>query len=135
VYILVVDDERPVATMLADAVSAQGHEASVAFGGQEALALWRQRHPDAVFLDLRMPRISGLDVLRTIRATDPDLPVVIITGHATSREREAARRLGVTDVIGKSVGLIRLTLVLAIFAPTSPGGPSPTYRLAGPRLA
>ena len=112
-HVLIVDDEIPVATLLAEAVENQGHEVTVAHGGAEALALWKRRRPDAVFLDLRMPRMSGLDVLRAIRNADTDLEVVIITGHASPKEREAAQRLGVTDVVEKPLCLSRLGEALA----------------------
>jgi CheY-like chemotaxis protein len=112
-HVLIVDDEIPVATLLADGVEGQGHEVTVAHGGAEALALWRQQRPDAVFLDLRMPRMSGLDVLRAIRHVDADLAVVVITGHASPEEREAARRLGVTDFVEKPFYLNRVSDALA----------------------
>jgi len=116
VHILIVDDEVPVATMLAEAIAQQGHEATVAYRGAEALALWGLRRPDAVLLDLRMPGMSGLDLLRAIRAADPDLPVAVITGHASLEEREAAQRLGVEDVIEKPFGLNHLGDALADLA-------------------
>ena len=112
-HVLIVDDEIPVATLLAEAVAGQGHEVTVAHGGAEALALWNQRRPDAVFLDLRMPRISGLDVLRAIRNADADLVVVVITGHASPEERETAHRLGVTDFVEKPFYLNRVGDALA----------------------
>lgn len=80
-------------------------------GGQKGLALLDRLRPDAVFLDIRMPEMGGLAVLRWIRATDPGLPV--ITGHARQDDLDQARRLGVTGIIEKPLILNRLTDALA----------------------
>jgi len=99
--ILIVDDEAAVANLLADAIQIEGHEATVVHRGQDALARLGERDYDAVFLDVLMPEMSGVEVLRRIRATHPTLPVIIITGHARPEELDEARRLGVSEVIEK----------------------------------
>jgi CheY-like chemotaxis protein len=111
--IMIVDDEAAVANVLASAVRQGGHDAIVATDGREALALLDQARPDAVFLDLRMPDVGGLTVLRSIRSSHPTLPVIVITGHAADAEIEEARQLGVTDVIEKPFILNALTTALA----------------------
>lgn len=110
--ILIVDDERAVANLLADAIQVQGHEATVVDRGDEALAALARQRPDAVFLDVLMPGMSGVEVLRRIRATDPDLPVILITGHAKQDEIEEARRLGVSEIIEKPFILNNLSQAL-----------------------
>ena len=110
--ILIVDDEVHVATMLAESVQLQGHEVIVAGGGEEGLALLEQHRPDAVFLDIVMPRLSGLEVLRQIRERVKALPVIIITGHASPAQIEEAKRLGATDCIQKPFVLNQLQKAL-----------------------
>lgn len=110
--ILIVDDEIRVAAVLAESVRGQGHEAIVASSGEEGLALLEQQHPHGVFLDLVMPGMSGLEVLRRIRASHPKVPVVVLTGHASSAEIEEAKRLGATDCITKPFVLNQLTRAL-----------------------
>jgi len=107
--ILVIDDEVEVANLLADAIRSEGHETTVAHGGQEGLAVLGRQRPDAVFLDVSMPEMSGIEVLRRIRSTDPALPVVLITGRAVPDELEEARRLGISEVIQKPDILKNLT--------------------------
>ena len=68
--------------------------------------------PQAVFLDLVMPDVSGLEVLRQIREKSPHLPVVIVTGYASPSEVDEARRLGVADIIEKPFVLRRLNAAL-----------------------
>ena len=110
--ILIVDDEVHVAKVLADAVKLQGHEAFVAGSGEEGLALLEEEHPDAVFLDLVMPQMGGLEVLRRIRHTHPALRVIVITGHASASQIEEARRLGATDCVVKPFVLNQLNQAL-----------------------
>lgn len=110
--ILIVDDEVQVRNLLAESVRDQGHEAIVAGGGEEGLALLAQHRPDAVFLDIVMPRLSGLEVLRQIRERVKALPVIIITGHASAAQIEEAKRLGATDCIQKPFVLSQLQTAL-----------------------
>ena len=110
--ILIVDDEAAVANLLADAIQIQGHEATVVHRGEEALALLARERPDAVFLDVLMPGMNGVEVLRLIRATDPVLPVILITGHARDEELDEARRLGVSEIIEKPFILNNLSEAL-----------------------
>jgi CheY-like chemotaxis protein len=99
--ILIVDDEVPVASLLADAIQLQGHETTVVHRGADALARLGETAYDAVFLDVLMPEMSGVEVLRGIRTAHPTLPVIVITGHAREEELEELRRLGVAEVIEK----------------------------------
>lgn len=115
--ILIVDDEVNVATLLAESVRLQGHEVTVASTGREALALVEERRPDAVFLDIVMPHLNGIEVLRRIRETDPVLPVIVITGHASGPQLEEARHLGVTDVIEKPFALAHLNRAIGSLRP------------------
>jgi CheY-like chemotaxis protein len=104
--ILIVDDEPQVAEVLAKSLSREGHRARVATSGEEALELLRgPTPPDALFLDVSMPGVNGLDVLAEVKRLRPSLPVVVITGHATEDEIDEVRRLGAVDVIAKPAPL------------------------------
>jgi len=113
--ILIIDDEVDVAGLLARAVEEQGHETTLVYDGETALSRLKDLRPDAVFLDVRLPGLSGIEVLRKIRAVDPDLPVILITGHALTQELEEARRLNVTDIVEKLYVLSHLTEALGRF--------------------
>jgi DNA-binding response OmpR family regulator len=99
--ILIVDDEAEVAEALADAVRLQGHVPAVAHSGAEGLAAIEAEAPEGVFLDLVMPGLSGLDLLREIRQRHPELPIVVVTGRAGPLDLVEVRRLGVTDIVEK----------------------------------
>ncbi len=99
--ILLVEDEVLVAELLADAFHKEGHETIVSHSGEEAVQLLRDHRPDVVFLDLVLPKMSGIAVLNRIRSMGLTLPVIIITGHPDVEDIEEAQRLGVTEVIEK----------------------------------
>lgn len=111
--ILVIDDEPAVAAVIAEALREEGHEVSAAGGGEQGLRAMAEIPPDAVFLDVVMPGMDGIEVLRRIRAKDLDLPVIILTGWASERQIDEARRLGVTDILQKPVALRTLSSALA----------------------
>jgi DNA-binding NtrC family response regulator len=103
--ILIVDDEPQVAEVLARSLSRQGHRTTVVHSGAEALKAIDTASPDALFLDVSMPGVNGLDVLAEVRRTKPQLAVVVITGHATPEEVEQVKKLGAVDVIPKPAAL------------------------------
>ena len=103
--IMIVDDEPQVAEVLAKSLTRQGHRTTVVHSGAEALRLIDTTTPDALFLDVSMPGINGLEVLVEVRRTRPQLAVVVITGHATADEVEEVKRLGAVDVIPKPAAL------------------------------
>ena len=84
-HVLVVDDERDILTCLTDALAAEGYRVSAAVSGYEALDMLAQDLPDLLLLDLRMPGMSGLEVLQVIRRDYRDLPVVVCSALAAYR--------------------------------------------------
>ena len=118
--ILIVDDEIPVANVLADSVTLQGHEAVVALSGAEGLALLEREQPDAVFLDMAMPEMGGIEVLRRIREVYQTLPVIVISGRASPAQLDEAKRLGITDCIEKPSILNNLDHALRHLTPRTP---------------
>jgi DNA-binding response OmpR family regulator len=99
--LLLIEDDADVADVLADAFAADGHETTITHTGEDGLAYLARDRPDAVVLDVRLPRLNGVAVLRQIRSTDPMLPVIIMTGLATDGELAEIRRLGVTEIVEK----------------------------------
>jgi CheY-like chemotaxis protein len=112
--ILVVDDEPIVAGLIAEGLRNEGYqEVAIANSGEEGLRLIDQEPPDVVFLDITMPGMDGIEVLRRIRERSSDLPVVILSGWGTEQQLEAARELGVTEVLQKPTPLKNLSQALA----------------------
>ena len=88
--VLVVDDERGVRQIVRSVLERQGFAVTAVAGGEEALAVIDRNVPDLVMLDLMMPGMDGLTLLKAIRQRWTDLPVVVLTGFA---EGEAAREI------------------------------------------
>jgi CheY-like chemotaxis protein len=117
--ILIVDDEPQVAEVLARSLAREGHTAEVAHSGEEALRRLgtAEPEPDALFLDVSMPGMNGLDVLVEVKRRRPSLPVVVITGHATPDEMDEVKRLGAVDVIAKPAPLTHYQQALRRLGP------------------
>ncbi|MCB2183830.1 MAG: sigma-54 dependent transcriptional regulator [Desulfobulbaceae bacterium] len=99
--ILIVDDERDLRMSLYEALNRQGYMVSVAENGAMALEMMKKNPADLIISDINMPEMDGLDLLQAIRITYSDLPVVIITGHATVETAVTAMKLGAFDYLLK----------------------------------
>jgi len=96
--VLIVDDNADICRVLARLVRVAGHQADVAPGGQEALDYLAARVPDLIILDIMMPRVDGMAVLRAVRSNPAtaDLPVIMFTAAGEGELREHALRQGAT---------------------------------------
>ncbi|MBI4401804.1 MAG: response regulator [Nitrospirae bacterium] len=103
--ILVVDDERMICELLGAVLGAHGHQVLTAEDGVEAVTLFRQHRPRLTLLDLRLPKMDGIAVLKQIRMVDPQAPVMILTGAGTDALEKQARALGVTDFLTKGLSM------------------------------
>ena len=110
--VLVVDDELSVCEALREVLDIKGYRVSVAQSGCEALASYRRERPDVVLLDVRMPGMSGLDVLREIRAFDPEALVVMVTAVSDRKVIEEAFAAGASGYVKKPVDVSYLVSVL-----------------------
>lgn len=99
--ILVIDDEPSVADAIRLILEDQGHRVLVTASGVRGLSLARDGGVRLVITDLRLPDLSGLELLRALRAERPRLPVVLITSYATPDLCEEARRAGAKAVLPK----------------------------------
>ncbi len=117
--ILVIDDHPDVALVVAEVLQSEGHETFVANSGAEGLQMIERSGPDAVFLDVVMPGLDGIEVLRRIRQTRPHLPVILLSGMVTEQQIEASRELGVTDVLRKPAPFTHFAAALARVRPSS----------------
>ncbi len=101
--ILIVDDERNIQLTLSRALTMEGWLAETASGGQEALEKIAALAVDVVVMDVRMPDLDGLEVLRRAREARPDLPVVIMSGHGSIETVRQAFKLGAFDYLEKPI--------------------------------
>jgi CheY-like chemotaxis protein len=108
--ILVVDDEEQVVCLFAEFLNKTGFDTSVAFGGAKAIDIINTDPTiDLVILDVRMPGVSGIDVVRALKKTKRNIPVIIISGNiGIQGELEQLKELGCTDIFCKPVDLFML---------------------------
>ncbi|MBW2733688.1 MAG: response regulator [Deltaproteobacteria bacterium] len=111
--ILLIDDEPLVREELGELLQEEGFEVLSGSDGQEGLNLFRQHQPDLVITDVRMPRIDGLTLIRTLRRESPTTPVTVITGHGNESMAIDALRAGVVDFLKKPVRIDDLLAALA----------------------
>jgi len=103
--ILVVDDERLICDLLRSVLAGHGHEVLMAMNGREGLELFKKHRPRFTLLDLRMPEMNGIEVLKQIRAIDPQAAVLILTAWGSDALEKQARQLGVVDFLSKGLSL------------------------------
>ena len=104
VSILIVDDEEVVRHSHLRSLADTGCHAQAAENGAQALRVMEQHPFDVVLLDLRMPGLDGMDVLKSIKERWPESEVVVITGYPTIETAKEAVRLGAHNYIAKPVG-------------------------------
>src|SRR5690349_25084514 len=103
--VLIVDDDQMNCDLLQSVFTRQGCHVISTTSGREGLDLFRAHNPRVTLLDLRMPEMDGLTVLKEIRAIDPHAPVIILGGGATEMQENQARALRATDFIRKGLSL------------------------------
>jgi two-component system, response regulator, stage 0 sporulation protein F len=99
--ILVVDDEAPIREVLTEYFATEGYAVEAATGGVEALTAIRGRRADLVLLDIRMPGLDGVQVLRRIRELDDSVPVIMVTANEDVGLAKETLKLGAFDYIAK----------------------------------
>jgi len=109
--ILIVDDERTLAKAVKAFLADHGYEVEVAADAERALELLDTQHPDVVFADVKLPGMSGIELLRRIREFDPAIAVVIMTAYGSIEGAVEAVKLGAFDYVKKPIDLEELRLL------------------------
>ena len=103
IKILLVDDEKEFVETLSERIRMRDHDSKVALNGEEALKHIDDDLPDVVVLDLKMPGIDGMEVLRRIRKAYPNVQVIMLTGHGSDKDEKEAKKLGAFEYLQKPV--------------------------------
>jgi two-component system KDP operon response regulator KdpE len=106
--ILVVDDEPPIRRLLRTSLASQGFQVAEAVNGAGALTEIGRLRPDLVILDLGLPDIDGLEVIRTLRGAGDAVPILVLSSRAEERGKVAALDLGADDYVTKPFGTAEL---------------------------
>ncbi|QJB56052.1 response regulator [Pseudodesulfovibrio sp. zrk46] len=103
--VLLVDDEREFAQTLSERLMMRDMGSAVVYDGEAALDLVSEDEPEVMVLDLKMPGIDGIEVLRRVKAEHPNVEVVILTGHGSEKDREICMELGAFAYLHKPVDI------------------------------
>jgi CheY-like chemotaxis protein len=106
--ILIVDDEESIRTLIQSVMKSEQRTVLTAEAGRKAVTLFRRERPDITILDLKMPDMSGLEVLKEIREMDPSATVIIFSGTVVEALERQARDLGASDFVAKGDSLFSL---------------------------
>jgi CheY-like chemotaxis protein len=103
--ILVVDDEDNIRELVQTMLNREGRHVTLAAKGKDAIAVFKKERPNLTILDIDMPDIDGITVLREIRTIDPQAKVIVFTGGDSPTVESQAKALGVTDFLRKGLAL------------------------------
>jgi CheY-like chemotaxis protein len=110
--VLLVDDEREFVQTLSERLEMRDVGSAVAFDGESALQMIKDDEPDVMILDLKMPGIDGIEVLRRVKATNPHVEVIILTGHGSDEDCKTCMALGAFAYLQKPVDIDALSETL-----------------------
>ncbi len=109
--ILIIDDEAPIRRVLRDILENESYQVDDASTGMEALQIMKEQEFDAIFCDIKMPEMDGIEVLEAIKK-ESDVPVIMLSGHGTIETAVEAIKKGAFDFIPKPPDLNRLLITL-----------------------
>ncbi len=110
--ILLVDDEKEFVRTLSERLQTRNFESSIVYDGEQAIEYIKSDQPDVMVLDLMMPGIDGIEVLRQVKRDYPNVEVIILTGHGSKNEEELAEDLGAFAYLNKPVNIDLLARVM-----------------------
>jgi len=110
--ILIVDDEKAIRKTLGEILSYEGYKMDEAGDGEEALKKFREKTYDVVLCDIKMPKMDGIEFLERAREANPDVPIIMISGHGTIETAVEAVKKGAYDYISKPPDLNRLLITI-----------------------
>jgi DNA-binding NtrC family response regulator len=110
--ILIIDDERAIRKTLGEILSYEGYKVEEASDGEEGLKKFKEKNFDVVLCDIKMPKLDGIEFLDKAREANPDIPIIMISGHGTIETAVEAVKKGAFDYISKPPDLNRLLITL-----------------------
>ncbi|MVT11641.1 sigma-54-dependent transcriptional regulator [Chitinophaga tropicalis] len=110
--ILIIDDEKSIRKTLSEILSYEGYKVDEAADGAEGFKMFKDKQYDAVLCDIKMPKMDGLEFLEKAKETNPDIPIVMVSGHGNIDTAVEAVKKGAYDYISKPPDLNRLLITL-----------------------
>ncbi|MCF8027217.1 MAG: response regulator [Desulfobacteraceae bacterium] len=108
IKVLLVDDEEEFVTTLAERLEMREFDPSIATSGDQALSMVQDKGFDLIVLDLMMPGIGGLEVMKQIKSVNPDMPIILLTGQGSTKEGMEGMNQGAFDFLMKPLDIEEL---------------------------
>ncbi|MTI48546.1 MAG: sigma-54-dependent Fis family transcriptional regulator [Firmicutes bacterium] len=110
--ILIADDEKNMIWALKKALSKEGYNIISASNGVEALELFSKNVPSLVLLDLKMPKLNGIEALKEMKKSNPEIPVIMLTAHGSAKTAVEAMKIGALDYLSKPFDIEELKIII-----------------------
>ncbi len=110
--ILIIDDEKAIRKTLSEILSYEGYKIDDAENGEEGLKKIKEKNYDVILCDIKMPKVDGLEFLEKAKETNPDVPIIMISGHGTIETAVEAVKKGAFDYVAKPPDLNRLLITI-----------------------
>jgi two-component system nitrogen regulation response regulator NtrX len=110
--ILIIDDEKAIRKTLTEILSFEGYKIAEAADGEEGLKMFKEKNYDVVLCDIKMPRLDGIEFLQKAGEINPDIPIIMISGHGNIETAVEAVKKGAYDYISKPPDLNRLLITI-----------------------
>jgi two-component system nitrogen regulation response regulator NtrX len=110
--ILIIDDEKAIRKTLSEILSYEGYKMEEASDGEEGLKKFKEKEYDVILCDIKMPKMDGIEFLEKAKETNPDIPIIMISGHGTIETAVEAVKKGAYDYISKPPDLNRLLITI-----------------------
>ena len=110
--LLLVDDEEEFVKALSERMEMRDLKSDVSLSGEQALKTMDENLPDVMVLDLKMPGMDGMEVLRRAKKAYPGVQIIMLTGHGSEKDEKEARRLGVFEYLQKPVEFEKLMRIV-----------------------
>ncbi|HEY2348927.1 MAG TPA: sigma-54 dependent transcriptional regulator [Puia sp.] len=110
--ILIIDDEKAIRKTLSEILSYEGYKIDEAGDGEEGFRKFREKEYDVILCDIKMPKMDGIEFLEKAKESNPDLPIIMISGHGTIETAVEAVKKGAYDYISKPPDLNRLLITI-----------------------
>ena len=110
--ILIIDDEKAIRKTLSEILSYEGYKIDEAGDGEEGFRKFREKEYDVILCDIKMPKMDGIEFLEKAKEANPDLPIIMISGHGTIETAVEAVKKGAYDYISKPPDLNRLLITI-----------------------
>jgi DNA-binding response OmpR family regulator len=99
--VLVSEDDRNIAGLIQEIIERKGYGVVLAKDGQQAYEEFKRRKYDLIVTDLKMPKLDGISLIKLVRETDKHIPIVIITGYGSEKNRALVKSYGVVKILTK----------------------------------